>query len=125
MTELMKQLHQWAIEGLVTGNPCHNHHRKETKMQEIITEILERLGFPTKGLEDFDVFKKRLSREKMNSLSIVTLEGRVIGYYIIGETRGIKHLKYIGGSLHTYHANIKPKVCSLGSELVARLKSGE
>lgn len=28
MTELMKQLQQWAIEGLVTGNRCHNHHRK-------------------------------------------------------------------------------------------------
>ena len=91
-------------------------------MQEIITEILERLGFPTKGLEDFDVFKKRLSREKMNSLSIVTLKGRVIGYYMVGETWGINHLKYTGEPLPSH---IKPKVCSLGTELVARLKGGE
>lgn len=89
-------------------------------MQEIITEILERLGFPTKNVEELVA-----SLEKWDSLDSIDF----ISLVIIANNKEI-----VGYSLESMIFRLfenKPtwgrdwRYCSLGSELVAKLKGGE
>jgi hypothetical protein len=72
-------------------------------MQEIITEILERHGFPTKNVEGLVTMLDPYSLEELVSLTIITTEDEIVGLSLGNKTM----------------------YCSLGSELVTRLKGGE
>jgi hypothetical protein len=74
-------------------------------MQEIITEILERYGFPTKNVEELVTMLEPYSLEELVSLTIITTEDEIVGLSLGNKPRR-RH-------------------CSIGSELVARLKGGE
>jgi len=89
-------------------------------MQEIITEILERLGFPTKNIEELmGHLCLYADKDKLLGLSVITQgglqDGEIIGYNLC-------HRDYLFNS-----ATSLPewRYCSIGSELVARLKGGE
>jgi hypothetical protein len=77
-------------------------------MQEIITEILERHGFPTKNVEELVTMLEPYSLEELVSLTIITTEDEIVGLSLGNKPRRRQGM-----------------YCSLGSELVARLKGGE
>jgi hypothetical protein len=83
-------------------------------MQEIITEILKRLGFPTKNVEELVRHLLKWDQDKLLDLSIITSNKEIIGYFI-------KPMTYMFISAQGV-PRTKWRYCSLGSELVARLK---
>ena len=89
-------------------------------MQEIITEILERQGFPTKDVEELVVGLEDWSLDSLVALSVITNDIGIIAYRI-GESFNV-----IPPKKRTHNHYLSSwRYCSLGSELVARLKGGE
>ena len=84
-------------------------------MQEIITEILERLGFPTKNMEELVAsISENWELHDLVSLTVITSDTEIRAYYIDNRVNSL------GGIVFD-----KCRYCSLGSELVAKLKGGE
>ena len=87
-------------------------------MQEIITEILERLGFPTKNVEELVTsIRKNWELHDLVSLTVITSDTEIRAYYIDNRVNSLGDI--VAPFCDKWH------YCSLGSELVARLKGGE
>jgi hypothetical protein len=89
-------------------------------MQEIITEILKRHGFPTKNVEELVASLEKwdsLDSNDFISLSIITNSNEIVGYFLESLVFRLFEHKPTWGRDWRY--------CSLGSELVARLRGGE
>jgi hypothetical protein len=86
-------------------------------MQEIITEILERLGFPTKNVEKLTTLLENWKLKDLTALTVITSDKQIMGF-----SMGNRIIA-LGGIVPTFSQDWR--YCSLGSELVARLKGGE
>lgn len=89
-------------------------------MQEIITEILERLGFPTKNVVELVASLEKwdsIDFSDFLSLVIITNNQEIVGYSLESMIFRLFEYKPTWGREWRY--------CSLGSELVAKLKGGE
>ena len=87
-------------------------------MLKIITEILKRHSFPTKNVEEVAYFLGSYRDiNKLVSVSVITSDDKVIGYHMPDNL-------FPFSSAIGVHRD-KWRYCSLGSELVARLKGGE
>jgi hypothetical protein len=86
-------------------------------MQEIITEILERHGFPTKNVEELVASLEKWELDNLIGLTVITSDTEIRGYSIGNLFDSLGEVPPIFGQAWRY--------CSLGSELVARLKGGE
>jgi hypothetical protein len=91
-------------------------------MQEIITEILERHGFPTKNVEElveelqkWDIWLK----SELESLVILGDNEQILGYSINGTPCELDCLEEVPLFIDDLTR------CEIGSELVARLKGGD
>jgi hypothetical protein len=91
-------------------------------MQEIITEILERHGFPTKNVGKlvFILDGLDLSIDDLSSLIIVTTDYECIGYIVNDFSWYLDECQS-----PFFQRGVFNRHCRLGSELVARLKGGE
>jgi hypothetical protein len=83
-------------------------------MQEIITEILERLGFPTKNVEELVTSLEKWELDDLIALTVITSDTEIRGYSIGNLINSLCEVVPAFGQDWRY--------CSLGSELVARLK---
>jgi hypothetical protein len=89
-------------------------------MQEIITEILKKHGFPTKNVEELVASLKKWDSPDSSdfiSLVVITNGNEIVGYSLESLIFRLFEHKPTWGRDWRY--------CSLGSELVARLKGGE
>ena len=82
-------------------------------MQEIITEILKRHGFPTKNVKDLVANLEKWELDNLIALTVITSDTEIRGYSI-GNFNSLCEVVPAFGQDWRY--------CSLGSELVARLK---
>jgi len=86
-------------------------------MQEIITEILEIHGFPTKNVEKLTTLLENWKLKDLTALTVITSDEQIMGFSMGGR------IIALGGIVPTFSQEWR--YCSLGSELVARLKGGE
>jgi hypothetical protein len=86
-------------------------------MLKIIIEILERHGFPTKNVEELVASLKKWELDNLIALTVITSDTEIRGYSIGNLLDSLGEVVPAFGQEWRY--------CSLGSELVARLKGGE
>ncbi|MFN7301426.1 MAG: hypothetical protein ACK5U7_08160 [Bacteroidota bacterium] len=103
--------------GTLTTARLHLKIRKATKMQEIITEILEIHGFPTKNVEKLTTLLENWKLKDLTALTVITSDKQIMGF-----SMGNRIIA-LGGIVPTFSQEWR--YCSLGSELVVRLKGGE
>jgi hypothetical protein len=88
-------------------------------MQEIITEILERHRFPTKNVGELVVSLETWKLDRLVALSVITNDTEIMAYQIDHTVIELSPENQLKSFISKW------RYCSLGSELVARLKGGE
>ena len=104
--------------------PLRMKKRKATKMQEIITEILKSHGFPTKNVDELVASLGNLAFDDLLSITVIAVgdaeTGCILAYCVHPEMYCISR-----DDISEFSNDRNWRYCSLGSELVARLKGGE
>jgi hypothetical protein len=88
-------------------------------MLKIIIEILKRHGFPTKNVEELVTRLKTWNLDRLIALSVITTDTEIVAYQIDLVVIELSPERKLNSFVSKW------RYCSLGSELVARLKGGE